>query len=346
VWSLDGPSCTAPGAEARGATPAAPSSPPATCVPLPRPHPHRGAALATGGGARVSPRTTPPSRKLRANRSPLAAHRARRRAEWAAAVPAGRCGPRRSTVASSSRAGCRLRTSQPRGAGPGRDRGPRPSGAGAAVSPRGPRCTGNARPGRSREARSWRDALAQLTPAEAGTGQAGAVRTRRWHTRRLGGLASASVTCRRLTTGRSRCRAWGPRHARSRLERGRNPDPMATKPRDASREQLAFKALLPSRIRCTRWRFRPSEARCSPGFSTSPGLSTPTPWADASTGPPLTGLARRGRHRGGGDSSSGDAPESFSWLPLRVSVSAGADRSLTRPANPPEVRCLLVQRPR
>ena len=32
-------------------------------------------------------------------------------------------------------------------------------------------------------------------------------------------------------------------------------------------------------------------ARCSPGFSISPGLSPVSPWADASIGPPLTGLA-------------------------------------------------------
>jgi hypothetical protein len=38
--------------------------------------------------------------------------------------------------------------------------------------------------------------------------------------------------------------------------------------------------------------FMPSDARCSPGFSTSPGLPPSSPWAGASTSPPLTGLAR------------------------------------------------------
>ena len=87
--------------------------------------------------------------------------------------------------------------------------------------------------------------------------------------------------------------------------------------------------------------FKPPEARCSPGFSTSPGSSPSSPWADASIGPPLTGFTRDpapegafslDRHYG----SSGR-------LPLRVSQSDEAGQSLARPAYPHEVLYLVVQ---
>jgi hypothetical protein len=38
--------------------------------------------------------------------------------------------------------------------------------------------------------------------------------------------------------------------------------------------------------------FKPSGARCSPGFSISSGSSPSSPWSGATTGPPLTGLTR------------------------------------------------------
>jgi hypothetical protein len=79
------------------------------------------------------------------------------------------------------------------------------------------------------------------------------------------------------------------------------------------------------------------------GFQSSSGLSPASPWADATTGPPLTGLARdlapegaRSR-RGHSGSDCG--------LPLRVSISEEAVRSLARSACPLEVSGLVV-RPR
>ena len=223
--------------------------------------------------------------------------------------------------------GRRLLTSQPRRPPLGGTEVPCRSGSGAAVSPlwTALRWCGRPRPKPGRANRHAAD------------------RARTWET-----VGKARLRIRHAPSADHRPKPVSRLGTTSRpqpLTRGRNPGLKGTRPRDASREQLVFKALLPSRIRCTKWRFRPPGARCSPGFSTSPGLSTPTPRVDAATDPPLTGLARKGRRHGGNDSSSGDPPKRFSWLPHRVSVSAGAGRSLTRPADPHEVRCLFVQRP-
>jgi len=140
----------------------------------------------------------------------------------------------------------------------------------------------------------------------------------------------------------SRGHAFGPRHVRA-----PRPGPKSRTPRLGAMRRVRGAARLQGfapleRFVATWWRFRPPGARCSPGFSTSPGSSPSLPWAGASTGPPLTGLARaRGSRRS--NVPSAGPPKRSCWLPHRVSMSNEAGRSLARSASPREVRCLVVQ---
>jgi hypothetical protein len=155
-------------------------------------------------------------------------------------------------------------------------------------------------------------------------------------------LASPSVSRPWRTTDRSRGHAFGPRHVRA-----PRPGPKSRTQRLGAMRRVRGAARLQGfapleRFVATRWRFRPPGARCSPGFSTSPGSSPSLPWAGASTGPPLTGLARARGSRRSYVPSAGP-PKRSCWLPHRVSMSNEAGRSLARPASPREVRCLVVQ---
>ena len=170
-----------------------------------------------------------------------------------------------------------------------------------------------------------------------------ALRTVRRCSRRWGGQASTSVSRPRRTTGRSRCHAFGPRPARA-LAVGAEARRTRTQSR-ASRQESgpSSRPCSPREFVATSRRFRPTGARCSPGFSTSPRFSPSSPWVDASNDPPLTGLAL-GVTPPKECLASGVPPKRCSWLPHRVSVSDEADRSLTRPADLHEVRCLVGQR--
>jgi hypothetical protein len=89
--------------------------------------------------------------------------------------------------------------------------------------------------------------------------------------------------------------------------------------------------------------FMPSGARCSPGFSISSGLSPSSPWTGASTSPPLTGLAWNPAPPEGVAFLLDRCYKSAGRLPLRVSQSDEAGRSLARPTYPHEVPYLIVQ---
>jgi hypothetical protein len=92
--------------------------------------------------------------------------------------------------------------------------------------------------------------------------------------------------------------------------------------------------------------------RCSPGFSTSPGVPPSSPRSRASTSPPLTGFTVAAHPKMGRPSNdppksplAAGAPKSPARLPHRVSESDEAGRSLTKSTYPHEVQCLIV-RPR
>jgi hypothetical protein len=192
------------------------------------------------------------------------------------------------------------------------------------VSPRGPHCTGSLGPGKPEP-----------------TGPHVADRAQVFET--LGRSASTSVSRPWRTTGRSRCHASGPRPARALAVRAE-----ARRTRTQSRASRqgsgsSSRPCSPREFVATSWGFRPTGARCSPGFSTSPRFSPSSPRVDASNDPPLTGLALGVTHPKA-CRASGAPPKRFSWLPHRVSVSDEAGRSLTRPADLHEVRCLVGQR--
>jgi hypothetical protein len=93
-------------------------------------------------------------------------------------------------------------------------------------------------------------------------------------------------------TNRSWCHAYRPGILRSLRVPDRSPV-RVPKRRHAVRWEIGSSSgpfsprefVAPGRV------FKPSGARCSPGFSTSSGRPPSSPWAGASTSPPLTGLA-------------------------------------------------------
>jgi hypothetical protein len=145
---------------------------------------------------------------------------------------------------------------------------------------------------------------------------------------------------------RATSRSW--RHAYrpgiSPLSRAPNRSPMRVlKRRHAVRWEIGSSSgpFSPREFVAPRRVFMPSGARCSPGFSTSTGRPPSSPWAGASTSPPLTGLAW-------GPAPEGAFPRdrcygSAGRLPLRVSQSDEAGLSLARQTYPHEVPCLFVQ---